>query len=225
MFVAFIRHGQYAQPANTPSAWLPQPLTADGRAQSVRAAELVMAFSTGFGLSVAPEIDCSRLRRAWETARTIATTLSARLGSEFIVAEFEAMAERSVGAFANLTLEQIEQHVADDPRYDRLPANWKSQSYFKLPAQGAESLMEAGSRVRAHVAARIDGLSDTQLKLFVGHGAALRHAAHLLGLLSFEEIAGLSMFNAHPVIYEQRGGEWSLAAGEWKVRTRGDRPD
>ncbi len=122
---------------------------------------------------------------------------------------------------ANLTAHQIEQLISDDPRFAAPPANWKSDSHYRLPVPGAESLMEAGLRV-AHF------LSDQsqqpchhdELILVVGHGASIRHAAHHLGILAFDEIATLSMYHATPVFVEQRADkQWQLIGGAWKVRS------
>ncbi len=221
MHIAMIRHGEYDQPPRTPSAWLPQPLTDAGIRQSEQAAHTLLGLLTERQLVVDPVIDCSRMRRAWDTARTIGQRLGGLLEMKFDVEEFEDLAERGLGAFANLTVDDIRRIVADDPRYDELPANWKSKSDFKLPVQGAESLMEAGQRVAFHIQRRTLGMRDNTLKLFVGHGASLRHAAHLMGILRFEQIAELSMHYAAPIVFEETPeGHWVHVAGDWKVRRR-----
>ncbi len=225
ILMALVRHGEYAQPADTPSAWLPQGLTERGHDQARAAAKSLCELAHERGLEFHPVIDCSRLRRAWETAQRIAEGVQEHTGTRLVVREHEALAERGVGALANLTLTQIDALVADDPRFEPLPSNWKSTSDFKLPVQGAESLMEAGERVRRHIETEMVGVRDGQLKVFVGHGAALRHGAHLMGLLSFEEIARLSMHYAAPVVYQRCEGGWELVAGAWKVRTKGERTD
>jgi 2,3-bisphosphoglycerate-dependent phosphoglycerate mutase len=57
------------------------------------------------------------------------------------------------------------------------------------------------------------------LQLFVGHGAAFRHAAHCLGVLAFEQIARLSMYHARPVYLEYLpDGRWQHIGGAWKMR-------
>ncbi len=225
MFMALIRHGEYAQPADTPSAWLPQGLVEAGRRQACAAAEQIADLVRTHGLQVHPTIDCSRMRRAWETARLIADQLGTALGLTFDVEQFDALAERGVGALANLTLQQIEQHIDDDPRFEPLPAGWKSTSNFKLPVQGAESLMEAGERVRAHVERRLEGLDSETLKLFVGHGASIRHGAHLLGMLTLQDIPHLSMHYAAPIVFERSANGWIKIAGDWKTRSKVDRAD
>jgi 2,3-bisphosphoglycerate-dependent phosphoglycerate mutase len=146
------------------------------------------------------------------------------------IEEFDALAERSLGAACNLSIRQIESTLLADPRFELLPPDWKSNSHFRLPLQGAESLMEAGDRVARHLESRLEELQavvdrDT-LKLFVGHGAAFRHAAYRLGVLDFEQIADLSMHHCRPVFLERRqAGDWRHLTGEWKVRSQGETVD
>jgi 2,3-bisphosphoglycerate-dependent phosphoglycerate mutase len=64
--------------------------------------------------------------------------------------------------------------------------------------------------------------TDDTLKVFVGHGAAFRHAAHLLDVLEFDRIAAVSMWHARPVYFERfPDGTWRHLAGEWKLRRHG----
>ncbi|MBT4605930.1 MAG: phosphoglycerate mutase, partial [Gammaproteobacteria bacterium] len=168
-------------------------------------------------------IDCSQPLRGWQTADIIATALSTNSEESIKVESFDALAERSVGAAANLTSAQIRAVIERDPRYPELPQGWKSDSHFRLPLQGAESLLEAGARVAEHITQQLNALpeqQEDQLKLFVGHGAAFRHAAYRLGVLEYEQIAKLSMYHADPILIEQlRDGRWQRIAGEWKVRS------
>ncbi|MDV2078685.1 histidine phosphatase family protein [Marinobacter xestospongiae] len=229
LFAALIRHGDYAQLPDTPSAHQPFALNPQGRAQAESAALAVADQRQRERWQLAPEIDSSEQLRAWQTASIIA---NAQLGPP-AVASFAALAERGLGSAANLTLAQIEQAVADDPRCPPLPADWKSNSHFRLPLPGAESLMQAGERVAQHLRLRMAELAEQAsadtVKLFVGHGAAFRHAAHQLAVLSFPQIARLSMYHAHPVLLEywptpNGQGRWRHVAGHWKVRDRGNRP-
>ena len=121
----------------------------------------------------------------------------------------------------------IEKVVAADPRYGAPPKGWKSDSHYRLPLQGAESLMEAGVRVARHVARRMEDLAETAeantLKLFVGHGAAFRHAAVHLGILAADEVGRLSMYHCRPVYLETDGhGAWTHLMGPWKQRHPGE---
>jgi 2,3-bisphosphoglycerate-dependent phosphoglycerate mutase len=120
-------------------------------------------------------------------------------------------------------MSQIEAVIREDPRFPELASDWKSNSYFRLPLQGAESLMESGERVAAHLnqsmAALANSSENDTLKLFIGHGAAFRHAAYRLGVLPFEQIAQLSMYHAQPVYLEYLSEDrWQHVGGNWKVR-------
>ncbi len=233
MQVALIRHGIYAQPEGVPSAWLPQGLTEEGRAQSREAAELLAALARDHEWRISAVIDSSRMRRAWETASVIAAELNglssadpswrADSSTAFRVQEFDALAERGVGALANLPVGEIARLIEQDPRYSPLPKGWKRDSHFTLPVQGAESLMQSGRRVADHVQRAAETLGPGELKLVVGHGGAIRHAAHLLGVLEFEQIAQLSMFYARPIVLQLKEGRFIHVAGDWKVRTLKER--
>ena len=199
---ALIRHAEYQQLPDTPSAHQPFPLTGKGREQAHRAVGKLQQDAARHGWGIAEELHSSQLLRAWETANIIAEQLE---GTHTVTA-FAELAERSVGSAANLTLQQIEDVVNEDPRYAPLPEDWKSNSRFCLPLQGAESLVQAGERVAAHLKFAMQLLkeqaSEDTVKVFVGHGAAMRHAAYSLGVLRFEDIARLSMYHAEPVYFE-----------------------
>jgi 2,3-bisphosphoglycerate-dependent phosphoglycerate mutase len=223
VIAALLRHGDYFQLPDTPSALQPFPLTAKGIEQAQRSVALLRGALELFGWSLHPVVDSSRLLRGWQTAEVVCQTLERQGGEAMAIEQFDALAERSLGAGNNLNRQQIEAAVKADPRFDPLPADWKANSHFRLPLQGAESLMEAGRRVAAHLDARIAELQqeverDT-VKLFVGHGAAFRHAAHHLGVLPFEQIARLSMHHCRPVFLERKFIHvWAHLTGEWKVR-------
>ena len=215
VLVALVRHGTYHQPDDVPSAWLPHPLTDAGRAQAAQGAEMLQRIAREQGVSIDPVVDASDLLRAWETAGIIAESL----GPEARVESHGALRERGLGAGANLTLTQIEAIVDRDPRFPPLPHGWKSRSAFRLPLAGAETLLEAGARVASHVERRAVATRVGTMKICVGHGAAMRHAAHALGVLSLNDIAALSMHHGVPVVLARAAdGSWSHVAGEWKVR-------
>ncbi|MVF12048.1 histidine phosphatase family protein [Ketobacter sp. MCCC 1A13808] len=236
LIAAIMRHGDYHQLANTPSALQPFPLTAQGCEQARQGAASIAGFLRQQQCELHSAIDSSQLLRGWQTARIVADALklaapaSQRTGID--VQGYEDLAERSVGSAANLTLQQIEEILQADPRYRDPPTDWKSNSHYCLPLQGAESLMQAGERVAAHLEKQMQGLFTTEtsdtLKLFVGHGAAFRHAAYCMGLLVFEDIAKLSMHHAQPLFFEFNAraeadsGEsrWRHIDGEWKVRSK-----
>ncbi|NIY74863.1 histidine phosphatase family protein [Thalassospira sp. HF15] len=219
-FAALVRHGDYHQRENVPSAHQPFALTACGEQQAHDAAKTLAKLATDLGAEIDPVIDSSQMLRAWATADIIATTLT----GDFSVICHDALAERSVGALANLSISEINQIVDADPRFDPLPEGWKSDSHFRLPFQGAESLMQSGERVAAHLTKHMKEFPtrDT-LKVFVGHGASFRHAAHHLGVLRFDEIAALSMYHARPVVLEHHADcTWYHVAGDWKVRAKAE---
>mgnify|MGYP000166839231 CR=1 FL=1 len=222
---ALVRHGDYCQRDGAPSAHQPFALTARGRDQARGAAAALTAGTGEFSATLDPVLDSSRMLRAWQTADAMASIL----GAETTVESFDDLAERGVGAVANLTEDEIRSIVERDPRFDPLPRDWKADSHYCLPFQGAESLMAAGVRVARHLQARMAALppgdGGSIVKAFVGHGAAFRHAAHHLGVLSFEDIARLSMHHARPVFLEiSPSGEWRHVSGAWKIRGKGDTP-
>jgi 2,3-bisphosphoglycerate-dependent phosphoglycerate mutase len=218
LIAALIRHGDYHQLPETPSAHQPFPLTDEGRKQAMQAAFKLQQQAQKEAWVIADQIHSSQLLRAWETASIIAQQLE----TTHSINDFAELAERGMGSAANLTIDQIETIVREDPRFDPLPADWKSNSHFCLPLQGAESLIQAGERVARHLEQAMQELAsqasvDT-VKVFVGHGAAIRHAACQLGVLQFEEIARLSMFHAEPVYIEYSETGWAHVAGDWKIR-------
>lgn len=213
--IALIRHGDYHQPLGVPSALLPYALTNQGESQARQAAAELTDFAAARGLTIANGLHSSRQLRAWQTASIIA----AELGSGFTVSEFAELAERSVGAVANLTVAQIEQILREDPRYAEPAAGWKSDSHYCLPFQGAESLMQAGARVAAHIEESANNIVDPScLKVIVGHGAAIRHGCAHLNILDLEMVRSISMHHAKPVYISRQSGVWRHVAGEWKSR-------
>ena len=220
---ALIRHGEYGQQPDTPSAHQPYALTADGRETVLRQADRFAAVIDRHKLAVADRVDSSNMLRAWETALIFVERLYQHQMPSTLIDSHDALAERGVGAAANLTIRQIEKIVVEDPRYEEPPQDWKSNSHYCLPFQGAESLMQAGERVAGHLQQRMTQLRERAsvdtVKLFVGHGAAFRHAAYHMGVLEYEQLAQLSMYHAQPVLIEFReDGTWHHAGGEWKVR-------
>lgn len=223
LFAALVRHGDYHQLPDTPSAHQPFPLTPRGEEQAGAAAQILRGMLRKHAWQPVPEVDSSMLLRAWETAHIIAGQLADTVATDLHVTSFEALAERGLGSAANLSMTQICDVIHQDPRFPDLPANWKADSHFRLPLQGAESLLEAGERVAKHLRQRMAALGPAgnrdRLKIFVGHGAALRHAAYHLGVLNMTQIAKLSMYHGQPVVLEfLQGGQWRHVEGDWKVR-------
>jgi len=217
-----IRHGAYHQRENTPSALQPFPLTAKGQDQARACGEDLAGWLKASGRTLNPVVHCSPQLRAWQTAKLACDVLEDH-GYASGIAETPSLSERSVGSAANLTLADIEQVLADDPRYEPPPPGWKSDSDYLLPLHGAESLMMAGRRVAGHLQDTLSAQPEGSVTLFFGHGASFRHAAHVLGILSRQDIARLSMHHAKPLhICRNPDGTWSHCGGSWKVRAAAD---
>ncbi|TNJ43021.1 histidine phosphatase family protein [Phaeobacter sp. B1627] len=218
-YVALIRHGAYHQRAQTPSALQPFPLTQEGQAQAQACGAQVHAILSRENWTLAPVIHSSHQLRAWQTATAVAAVLREAGHRVAPLAETPALAERAVGAVANLTTTEIEALLDLDPRYDPAPPGWKSDSHYRLPFQGAESLLQAGARVADHLTRVAEAAPARSLTLCVGHGASFRHAACDLGLLSLGDIARLSMHHATPLLLCYMGrGRWAHCGGAWKHR-------
>lgn len=227
LYALIARHGDYHQQADAPSAHQPHPLSELGCSQARQAGADLSTWIAQENWTLATEIHSSSLLRAWQTACLIQDQL-ATLGHAHSVDGFDALCERSVGALANLTRQQIASVLAQDPRCAALPSDWKAQADFRLPVPGAESLTQAGQRVAQHIRARMCALheaaGDANAQLFVGHGAALRHAAHALGVLSAQQIPRLSMHHASMVCLQwtPQTDTWQHYRGDWKVRANGE---
>ena len=219
-YFVIMRHGYFQQPDDVPSALLPHPLTAKGRRQATGALLTLKALLKDHQLKLNPIIDSSPSLRAWETADIICKGLAQDGKMAPIVAEVDELTERSLGPMANLTLSEIEGVLDRDPRYQVPADGWKSNSWYRLPFKDSESLMESGIRVAGflqQVATEIQGSGE--LKIIVGHGASLRHAALCLGMLKPSEVQALSMHHASPILIERtEDGKWIRIKGEWKVR-------
>ncbi|MDB4837700.1 histidine phosphatase family protein [Marinomonas sp.] len=223
---ALIRHGAYEQLNQVPSALQPFPLTKEGIEEVRRQARLFGAWLEETGQMLDPIIDTSTLLRAYQTGEIYREELNRFFTTTPIIESTFDLCERSVGAVANLTIDNIENILAADPRYTVPPKSWKSDSHYCLPFDGAESLMQAGERVAKHVAHWQQKNSTNDIKLFIGHGAAFRHAAHLLNAIQFSDIKALSMFYGHPVVFEFADARQVRPLfGEWKQRQRQDVPD
>ena len=227
LVAALLRHGEYNQPRNVLSAFLPYPLNDAGELQARDAATAVLDLSRVHGWQIHRSIDTSQLLRAWQTGTILAQNLSAALHARFDVEAFEVLAERCVGSAANLTIEEIEEIVRMDSRLAAMPDGWRHDGRFRLPFPGAETMVESGERVAHHLDRRMRELagqaSQNTLKVFVGHGGSFRHAAALLGVLAEEQLPRVSMWHCRPLVFEfdvQRG--WAHLTGDWKVRSARD---
>lgn len=223
MLIALIRHADYHQRKDSPSAQQPYPLTDAGAIEAAAQAQLLQRRAQGEGWQIGPQLHCSNLLRAWQTAHIFAQQLNQSCDQGFRVSETPELIERSVGSLANLTLEEIEQVLTEDPRYSSAPLGWKSDPHYRLPVNGAESLQEAGLRVARFIEAQRKTLHPQQLQLFFGHGAAFRHAACHMGVITERQTTQLSMYHAQPVILKLTKGQWQHIAGEWKQRAAGSK--
>jgi broad specificity phosphatase PhoE len=228
--IAVLRHGNYGQPDGVPSAHLPYPLNETGIAQAQSGARELLAFCKAHDYQLSSELDVSELLRAWQTGHEIQQVLENLTQDQFTLKSYAALAERSVGSVANLSIKEIEHLLDIDPRYQKPDPGWKSNSWYKLPFLGAESLMESGVRVSSHLQHCANALaehdknhSQKKLKVVVGHGASIRHAALSLGLLVSDDIPNYSMYHARPIIFNRdSNGQWQHWSGEWKIRATKD---
>lgn len=217
-----MRHADYEQPQGVPSAWLPHPLTERGFEQARRVAPDLLEFCASQGRELDHRIDSSALLRAWQTA----TEIARGLGAGYRVVETAELAERGVGAAANLSVAEIEAVLAKDPRFEVPAPGWKSSGDYRLPLLGAESLRDAGLRVASYVQRSCAEMQASgrgaRVRLFVGHGAAIRWAAVALGALEETRVPGLSMHHCGWVALQRRGASWSQIGGAWKLRSSGE---
>ncbi|WP_071673434.1 histidine phosphatase family protein [Nioella nitratireducens] len=222
-FIALIRHGAYNQRPDTPSALQPFPLTDTGHAQARACGEDIAQLLDETGWRLDPVAHSSLQLRAWQTARGVADVL-APLGHLLQIEQTDDLSERGLGSAANLTLQEIEDVLCADPRFDAPPPGWKADRDYRLPLHGAESMRMAGARVAGwlrRAVAQETAAPTATLTLVFGHGAAFRHAAHDLGVLSLDEISQFSMYHARPLLLCYKGNDtWLHCGGAWKQRPR-----
>lgn len=223
--IALIRHGDYEQLAKTPSALQPYPLTDEGAEEVRQQARRFRDWLEQQDIRPSAAVHCSTLLRAWQTAQLYMKELADLFSSKPELHSFPDLCERRVGSVANLSTGEIERILELDPRFEPAPKGWKSDSHYRLPLEGAESLMDAGTRVAGHL--RLCAAAPERgLQLVFGHGAAFRHAAYHLNVIEFDDIKRLSMYHGHPVVLQQDPlTGWSHHSGEWKIRQKSERPD
>ncbi|HIF94587.1 MAG: phosphoglycerate mutase family protein [Myxococcales bacterium] len=223
---AFVRHGHFDRPDQVASAHSLFPLSATGRDQARNAADPILDCCEELGLELDLRIEVSQLLRAWETANLIAESLHNRTGKRFHVIGHNELVERGMGSCANMTFDAVRDILAEDPRLGPLPEGWRRMPEFRLPVQGAESLMQAGARTAARVATSLDSIpaedSRDLMRLFVAHSGCLRHAAVALGALDVRIVPGLSMDFAQTIYLEKLlNGDWIQLAGQFKKHLSG----
>ena len=195
-YVAIIRHGEYHQKPDTPSAFQPYPLTEKGLKQAKDCGQKIGDYAEKLSSTIHPTLYTSSLLRAWQTADKLLAHVrdlsNANAQLSWNLHETPMLAERCVGSVANLSVTEIERILDQDPRYSAPPSGWKSNSDYCLPFVGAESLLTAGERVSRFIqdtihktiSTDISALTKPKLFIFVGHGAAFRHAMFHLGILN-----------------------------------------
>lgn len=223
---AFVRHGHFERPEGVASAHSLFPLSERGRDQARNAADPILELCEEMSLELDPRIEASQLLRAWETANLIAESLETRTGKRFHVLQRDELVERGLGSCANMPFDEIRAMLGADPRLGALPEGWRRMPEFRLPVQGAESLMQAGARTATRVATSLDSIPAEDprdlMRLFVAHSGCLRHAAVQLGALDVRVVPGLSMDFAQSVFVEKLGnGDWIHIAGQFKKRLPG----
>ncbi len=223
---ALVRHGHFERPEDVASAHSLFPLSERGRAQARQASDPILALCEEMGLELDPRIEASQLLRAWQTANLMAESLRERTGKPFHVLQRDELVERGLGSCANMTFGQIRTRLAEDPRLGTLPEGWRRMPEFRLPVQGAESLMQAGARTATRVATSLALISNEDprdlMRIFVAHSGCLRHAVVQLGALDVRVVSGLSMDFAQTVFVEKlRNGDWVHVAGQFKKRLAG----
>ena len=224
--VAFVRHGHFDRPEGTASAHSIYPLSEEGRGQAARAAASILELCRDLNLEVDSRIEASQLLRAWETAKILGASLGEKLDRRFYVIQREELIERGLGSATNMTFERIHELLAADPRLGPLPEGWRRMPEFRLPVQGAESLMQAGARVAGRVAASMESIPDDDerdvVRLFVAHSGCLRHAAVVLGAVDVRVVPELSMDFAQTVMLEKLpNGDWVHVGGQFRKHLAG----
>ncbi|WP_240009647.1 histidine phosphatase family protein [Marinomonas algicola] len=225
--LALIRHGAYHQRKNTPSALQPFQLSEAGKQEIVLEAKKFASFIKENNWALHPVVHSSNQLRAWQTAEIYQRELADIFSEAPTHITHNDLSERSVGSLANLTIKEIEDVLKSDPRFEVPPENWKSDSHYCLPLQGAESLMMAGKRVsnylvnqsiKKHLVTEPTE-TDKEVRLFFGHGASFRHAAFHLNVINMCDIKQFSMHHGRAVMIQQQiDGQWQHIAGEWKIR-------
>ena len=108
LIAALIRHAEYQQLPNTPSAHQPFPLTPNGETQAHQAGIKLRQLIIDNGWTLTPAIDSSQLLRAWQTAQILAEELSHHSPTPPQLTGFDDLAERGLGSANNLSIQDID---------------------------------------------------------------------------------------------------------------------
>ena len=94
LIAALVRHGEYHQLQDTPSAHQPFPLNEAGERQAADAADELCTLIERNDWELVPVIDSSRMLRAWQTAGIFAYRLAGTSDQDIRVESLDELAER-----------------------------------------------------------------------------------------------------------------------------------
>jgi len=227
LIAVFMRHAALKQPAGVPGTNLPFPLTAAGESQASKAAARLHALADKMDCKIDDDIECSPNQGAWQTAAILAEDLEETTFRGYRAVERAELAGRSLGSAGNLKTAQLDALIAEDPRFTKPPKNWLTQTNYRSPFAGAETLGAAGERVGDYVRRRVEEmwphLTGDTLKLFIGDSSALIHAAAHLGAIPDKRAPQLSLANASWALIEFRAsGRCTLLSADWRKPQKTD---
>jgi 2,3-bisphosphoglycerate-dependent phosphoglycerate mutase len=230
-FIAvFMRHGALKQPAGIVGGNLPFPLTAAGENQAADAGQRLAALADEMNFKVDDDLECSPNEGVWQTAAIIGEELEDLTHRSYRALERAEMSGRSLGSAANLKAAQIKSLIEEDLRFTNAPKDWLSNSDYRPPFAGVETLGAAGERLGGFIRQRTGEmwphLTGDTLKVFLGHGSALLHAAAYLGVLPAKRAARLALPHAGWALIEfNAAGQCSLLSADWRKSRKGDGED
>ena len=227
LIAVFMRHAALKQPAGVPGTNLPFPLTAAGEGQASKAAARLHALADKMACKIDDDIECSPNQGAWQTAAILAEDLEETTFRGYRAVERAELAGRSLGAAGNLKTAQLDSLVAEDPRFTKAPKNWLTNTDYRPPFAGAETLGAAGERVGGYLRRRVEEmwphLTGDTLKVFVGDSSALIHGAAYLGALPPKRAPQLSLAPATWALIEFRAsGRCTLLSADWRKPQKAD---
>jgi 2,3-bisphosphoglycerate-dependent phosphoglycerate mutase len=231
LIAVFMRHGALKHPAGVAGGNLPYALTAAGENQAADAAQRLADLAADMDFKVDDDLECSPNEAAWQTAAILGEELEDITDRQgYRAVERAELAGRSLGSVANLKTTHIETLIEDDPRFTKAPKDWLARTDYRPPFAGVETLGGAGERLGDFVRRRIEELwphltGDT-LKVFVGHGSALIHAAAFLDVLPKNRAAQLALPPAGWILIEfNAAGRCTLVDADWRKPKKGDGED
>ena len=230
LIAVFMRHGALKHPAGVAGGNLPYPLTAAGENQAADAAHRLAALADEMGFKIDDDLECSPNEAAWQTAAIMGEDLEDLTTRGYRALERAEMAGRGLGSAANLKVAQIETLIEEDPRFSNAPKGWLTKTDYRPPFAGVETLGTTGERVGGFVRRRAEEmwphLTGDTLKVFVGHGSALIHAAAFLDVIPTKRAAQLALPHAAWALIEfNAAGRCTLIDADWRKPKKGDGED